>query len=102
VDANGNGIGAPNPGGTPSSCARFVNLALAHAGVQGSGSPGAPSFQGMGARITDPAQVQPGDVVVVRSAVSNSGSHVGIAGTNPNTGNLSFISNPGTASTITS
>jgi hypothetical protein len=101
VDANGNGIGSPNPSGTPMSCARFVNLALANAGVTGSSSPAARSFEGMGTRITDPSQVQKGDIVVVSSAVSNSGSHVGIAGTNPNTGNLSFISNPGTASTIT-
>ncbi len=87
--------------GTPMSCARFVNLALGNAGVTGSGSPAARSFEGMGTRITDPSQVQKGDIVVVSSRVSNSGSHVGIAGTNPNTGNLSFISNPGTNSTIT-
>lgn len=63
-------------------CAAFVNASLARAGIQGTGSNAAGSFQNWGDAVTNPEDVRAGDVVVNRSLSLRTGmigSHVGIA-----------------------
>jgi hypothetical protein len=66
----------PNANGldphTSAWCAMTVNAALAHAGIQGTGSAAAASFAKWGAAV-DPSQVSKGDVAEYKS-----GAHVGL------------------------
>jgi hypothetical protein len=94
-------VGTSYHQGISMQCANWVNNVLGQAGLPTSGSDSAASFANMGTQITDINQVQPGDVVILRSTASNSGYHAGLAALDPNSGSLVFTSKPGANSPIT-
>ena len=95
-------IGSSYHEGVPMQCANWVNSVLKNSGVTTSGSDSAASFANMGTRISNINQVEPGDVVILRSNVSNSGYHAGVATIDPNSGALTFASKRGANLPITS
>ena len=62
-------------------CAAFANAALKAAGIQGSGSNVATSFENWGTAVANAAEVRAGDVLVQArgNAAGETGGHVGIA-----------------------
>ena len=63
-------------------CAAFVNASLARAGIKGTGSLAAGSFNNWGTAVTKPEEVQAGDVIVNRKRSPRTGlvgSHVALA-----------------------
>jgi uncharacterized protein (TIGR02594 family) len=69
-----------NPATTP-WCAAYVNSSLQQAGVQGTGSAIANSFQRWGVPVPDASKVEKGDVVINTNGLgpNDTGGHVGMA-----------------------